>query len=381
MGNSGEHEIHWLNGAPIEPTFKNPDTQRFFPNRTYTGLYDLALKHATAKTGDGSADIDQIAERITSAFLTDHELVYNPNLDSPDQHPLTIYQTADKAQQCSDNVELLRGLLRSIGIDSTVNYFWGGNPTTFVSHWFVEPGSTPNIRTGFPNGSNTTSQYPRPVRNANPANPYFTFHSTLRAGSGKSFDPSYGITEAEVSLSQAVNASGQCLNGAAANAARVIRTTLFTQAIDFGSVCSSVSRSSLYMTQVVPTSMTAGSSYPVSVTFRNTGTTTWTSAGLYRLGSQNPQDNSTWGLNRVNLPASVPPGNEVTFTFYVTSPSSAGTYNFQWRMVQDGVEWFGDTAPNVVIDVSSSSDICNPTISELRACLRLGGFWDCGGCN
>jgi hypothetical protein len=50
----------------------------------------------------------------------------------------------------------------------------------------------------------------------------------------------------------------------------------------------------LFITQSVPTSMTAGQTYPVSVTMRNTGTMTWTAAHLYRLGSQNPQDNTTW---------------------------------------------------------------------------------------
>ena len=98
--------------------------------------------------------------------------------------------------------------------------------------------------------------------------------------------------------------------------------------------------------------MATGQSYTVSVTMKNTGTTTWTAANLYNLGSQNPQDNLTWGLGRVNVPADVPPNTEVTFTFTVTAPATTGTYNFQWRMVQDAVEWFGAYAPNVPIGVS-----------------------------
>ena len=49
----------------------------------------------------------------------------------------------------------------------------------------------------------------------------------------------------------------------------------------------------------VPSTMAAGSSATVTVWMQNTGTTTWTSAGGYELGSQRPQDNVTWGLSRV----------------------------------------------------------------------------------
>ena len=66
----------------------------------------------------------------------------------------------------------------------------------------------------------------------------------------------------------------------------------------------------------------------------------------------------TWGLNRVPLPHSVPPGGTVTFDFIVTAPSKAGLYNFQWRMVQDGVEWFGAPSQNVVISVKKPCTWC-----------------------
>jgi hypothetical protein len=62
------------------------------------------------------------------------------------------------------------------------------------------------------------------------------------------------------------------------------------------------------------------------------------------LGSQNPQDNSTWGFNRVSLPSSpIAAGQNATFTFTAAAPMTAGVYAFSWRMVQDGVQWFGDT--------------------------------------
>jgi hypothetical protein len=109
-----------------------------------------------------------------------------------------------------------------------------------------------------------------------------------------------------------------------------------------------------FSTQSVPSSMTAGQSVSVSVTMTNNGTNTW-SAGTYCLQSQNPQSNSTWGLSRINVPSPVAPGSSATFTFSATAPATAGTYNFQWRMAQDGVGTFGGFSSNVAVVVSASS--------------------------
>jgi hypothetical protein len=106
----------------------------------------------------------------------------------------------------------------------------------------------------------------------------------------------------------------------------------------------------MFVSQSVPSSMTAGQTTSVSVTMKNSGTTTW-AAGTYSLQSQNPAGNSTWGLNRVNLVSPVAPGANATFTFNVTAPA-AGTYNFQWRMAQDGVGAFGDFSTNVSVVVT-----------------------------
>jgi RHS repeat-associated protein len=99
--------------------------------------------------------------------------------------------------------------------------------------------------------------------------------------------------------------------------------------------------------------MVAGTTQTVSIQLKNIGDLSWIAAEGYRLGSQNPRDNATWGTHRVELPATVLPGQTVTITFRITAPQSAGTYNFQWQMVQDGVAWFGAYTPNVVIKVLS----------------------------
>src|SRR4051794_39487115 len=105
---------------------------------------------------------------------------------------------------------------------------------------------------------------------------------------------------------------------------------------------------SRFVTQSVPPTltMTAGQPYSVSIKMRNVGTATWTAAGGYQLVAQRPVDNATWGVNRVPLPVSVPPGGDVTFDFTVTAPNTPGTYNFEWRMAQTQLlTGFGDFSP------------------------------------
>jgi len=114
-----------------------------------------------------------------------------------------------------------------------------------------------------------------------------------------------------------------------------------------------------FVSQSVPATMTAGERYSVSVTMLNSGSTTWSAARLYRLGSQNPQDNRDWGKSRVYLRADVLPGAQAQFDFTVSAPrkdpGQAGVH-FQWRMVQDGVAWFGQTHDDVVT-VSTVNEI------------------------
>ncbi|MFI9811695.1 C1 family peptidase [Saccharothrix variisporea] len=113
-------------------------------------------------------------------------------------------------------------------------------------------------------------------------------------------------------------------------------------------------RDAQFVTQSVPAAVVAGQHHDMTVTMRNVGSETWR-PGVIRLGSQSPQDNLHWGLGRVELPAPVPPGGIATFTFRVTAPAKIGNAHFQWRMVQDGVEWFGDHTPQTVVQVHSTA--------------------------
>jgi uncharacterized membrane protein len=110
--------------------------------------------------------------------------------------------------------------------------------------------------------------------------------------------------------------------------------------------------SSAPISQSVPSTMTAGQEYQVSVTMENMGENVWTAAGGYKLGVQ-PWDSWTWGLNRVLLDPgdAIANGGQKMFTFTVRAPSTPGTYGFQWRMILENVEWFGDLSPAVQVTV------------------------------
>ena len=118
-----------------------------------------------------------------------------------------------------------------------------------------------------------------------------------------------------------------------------------------------------YITQQGPPStMLAGDQIAVSVTMKNTGSNAWSEPGMYRLGSQNPADNLFWGLNRVFFPPgeSIVYGQSKTFAFMITAPQAAGTYNFQWRMVNNGV-WFGEISQNIQVSVLPCTFGLTPT--------------------
>ena len=114
----------------------------------------------------------------------------------------------------------------------------------------------------------------------------------------------------------------------------------------------------------IPDTMNPGETITIEVTFKNTGITTWTKSGQYKLGSQAPEDNTIWGTNRIELNSddNILPGEQKTFQFTVTAPNQAGIFNMQWRMLKESAEWFGAfsiTKSIVVGDVGTFLDTCD----------------------
>lgn len=91
---------------------------------------------------------------------------------------------------------------------------------------------------------------------------------------------------------------------------------------------------------------------------RNQGVTTWTRDTGYKLGANEDSDPFYFVDTRVWLPesASVPPGTTYSFQFDLHAPVGPGEYMTDWRMVEEGVEWFGAVASqNVIVSCPGTS--------------------------
>jgi len=98
--------------------------------------------------------------------------------------------------------------------------------------------------------------------------------------------------------------------------------------------------------------LNAGDVYPVTLTFKNSSKKTWRQ-GLMALNAQNPENNMTWSVDRVELRKneSIKPGGIKTFNFKIITPLKPGIYNFQWQMVEGFNNWIGAKSENIAITV------------------------------
>ena len=107
-----------------------------------------------------------------------------------------------------------------------------------------------------------------------------------------------------------------------------------------------------FVSQTSAVTVKKASTFFVTIRLKNTGTATWLANGAHKLGSQNPADNTTWGLSRALLGTQTAPGGTASFTFIARAPATAGSYNLQWQMLQEGVGFFGDKSTNLAITVT-----------------------------
>lgn len=111
-------------------------------------------------------------------------------------------------------------------------------------------------------------------------------------------------------------------------------------------------RDAMVISNTIPDTMAAGERRDVSITVRNTGTLTWSEESRIRLGGvgDGRGDSAKFGSARFALPrgVSVAPGQEYTFTFTLKAPDTAGTYHPQYRMLEEWIQWFGETLSTTV---------------------------------
>ncbi|HEX4524453.1 MAG TPA: hypothetical protein VH704_13105 [Casimicrobiaceae bacterium] len=112
-----------------------------------------------------------------------------------------------------------------------------------------------------------------------------------------------------------------------------------------------VSTATEFVSQQVPATVPAGAVVLVTETFKNTTPVTWQTTDGYTLRSAGPVGNTIWSVSPVPLPAAVPPNATVTFTFYITAPAVAGTYNFQWEITNPAGLAFGGASPATNVQV------------------------------
>ena len=138
-----------------------------------------------------------------------------------------------------------------------------------------------------------------------------------------------------------------------------------------------------FESQSAPANMLINETVSVDVTMTNTGSETWTAPDIM-LGSQNAEDNTIWGLNRVSLSGDVDPGEDITFTFDITAPATEGTYEFQWQMTDDGVEFFGEMSENISIIVTETlpmpnqATIISPADGGINVLIDSDLMWNAG---
>lgn len=127
-----------------------------------------------------------------------------------------------------------------------------------------------------------------------------------------------------------------------------------------------------FVSQSIPPAVNAGGSAAVSVSMRNTGTTTWT-PGAYFLGAAD----SSWGAARVPVPRAVAPGEVVTFNFTVTAPTACpGAGNLSWRMIEEGMEWFGDNTPEAPVQINCDGPAYDGSLESVDCGSIVGWAWD-----
>jgi hypothetical protein len=113
------------------------------------------------------------------------------------------------------------------------------------------------------------------------------------------------------------------------------------------------------VTNDIPVSMTPGQTATVHITFRNRGVL-WNDARSFRLGAVGDSDPFT-ATTRYNVGSEIGPNTNKTFTLTFTAPTTPGTYTSDWRMLREGVNWFGQT---LTVNVTVSGSPGAPTITS-----------------
>lgn len=106
-----------------------------------------------------------------------------------------------------------------------------------------------------------------------------------------------------------------------------------------------------------PNAIECGLTASARVTVRNSGSATWTRATGYKLGAIDDSDPFAPGRVELADGDAVATGATHTFTIDLLAPAAAGAYSSDWRMVHEGVRWFGASArADITVDCPVPGD-------------------------
>jgi len=134
----------------------------------------------------------------------------------------------------------------------------------------------------------------------------------------------------------------------------------------------SVQHDARFVAQTAPSTVQTNQRFSVSLRWLNTGTPTWEGVNGLRLNSQNPAGNTTWGASTLSLAEDlVPTGQQIEVLLDAIAPATPGTYNFQWRLSQNGAGLFGEPSVNLAINVvpGASVTINSPALLDAIASI------------
>jgi hypothetical protein len=110
-----------------------------------------------------------------------------------------------------------------------------------------------------------------------------------------------------------------------------------------------------YLSQSTPGIMEPGKSYDVSISMKNTGSTTW-QKGNYKLRLMNQTESISklWGISDIDLGSNIGPNESVTFSFSLKAPETPGDYNLQYQLA-NGNAFFGEPSANIPVTVTDAN--------------------------
>jgi len=106
-------------------------------------------------------------------------------------------------------------------------------------------------------------------------------------------------------------------------------------------VISNPTDDAVFIGSTIPDMMRPDQVASVEVTVQNTGNTTWVNSFGYKLGAVGDDDPFANTRHLLSPSDAIAPGQQKTFTFNITAPSTPNLYTTDWQMTKDGSGWFG----------------------------------------